>query len=419
MFLGTLSVIGCNKEEPVAKEAYLSSESLVFDSTASKKSVTVTYSADGLSVSSVVAGDTWCTAEVVDNTISVAVSENLTAEARRTVVTVSVNDDISLEKTIVVAQESGNPKSLTTTAVENYKYNCRGGEYSFTVKSSDEWSAELVGCSWAELTCSKTAGTVTVTATANDGDSERTGKVKVSDGNTVLEYSFSQECVAQDKYLSLLGEYDIYASKWYSITRVTNAIGYCSSLGYDGTLSDLQNSNFAYYDGTIFMRKATLVEDIYGKSYLLKDFLVKGVSVPVNYDAATGNVTIPAMWNCGFIYDSANKVTSPCFITGFWVVNNSYISFNRNKSGLYNGEVSEDGNTITVTTGLNTDVDETTGGIPGSGLAIVYMDMSLGAPALTPFRYACLPFGDNVQLKRVLPEEPGISESGSDATETE
>lgn len=419
MFLGALSVIGCTKETPVAKEATLSSESLVFDCTASNKSVSVTFSVDGLSVSSAAAGDTWCTAEVVDNTISVAVEENNTAETRRTIVTVSFNDSVLSEKTVEVAQEAGTAKSLTTTAVENYKYNCRGGEYSFTVKSSDEWTAELVDCDWAVLTSSKTVGTVTVTASANDGDAERTGKVKVSDGTTSLQYSFSQECEAQDEYLSLLGEYDIYASKWYSITSVYSARGYCTSLAYDGTLRNLQNTSFANYEGTPFTRTATLVEDKYGKSYLLNDFLIKGVSVPVNYDAATGSVTIPAMWNCGFIYDSTNKVTSPCFLVGYWVQSN-YIYFNRNSSGLFKCEVSEDKNTITITTGLNTEVDETSGIQPGSGLTMVYMDMSLGSPALTPFKYSCLPFGDNVQLKRILPENPGTEEPGAgDAGSTE
>lgn len=418
MFLGALSVIGCTKENPVAKEAVLSSESLVFDYTASDKSVAVTFSVDGLSVSSVVAGDTWCTAEIVDNTIKVAVEENNTAETRSTVVTVSFNDAALSEKTIEVAQEAGTPKSLTTTAVENYKYNCRGGEYRFTVKSSDEWTAEIVDCDWAVLTSSKTVGTVTVTASPNDGDAERAGKVKVSDGTTTLEYSFSQECEAQDEYLSLLGEYDIYATQWYSIS-VRSSRGYCNSLAYDGTLRDLKNSNFSYYEGTPFMRTTTLVEDKYGKSYLLKDFLIKGVSVPVNYDAATGSVTIPAMWNCGFIYDSANKVTSPCFLVGYWIQSNA-IYFNRNSSGLFKCEVSEDKNTITITTGLNTEVDETTGIKPGSGLTMVYMDMSLGSPTLTPFNYSCIPFGDNVQLKRILPENPGTEEPGAgDAGSTE
>lgn len=413
MFFCALSVIGCGKEEPTATEASLSSECLVFSQAASSKTVTVTYKgSNSLSVSSVVCkDDSWCSAEAKENSIVVTVIENETESIRHTFVTVSFDNDPLLDKVIEVSQESGSPKVLTTTAVDGYKFNCRGGEYCFSVKSSEDWKAELVDCDWASISVSKAAATVTVTVPANDGDSEKTGKVRVVSGANSCEYSFAQECKAQDKYLALLGEYDIYGANWYSVYGVYSGSAYCTSKAWSGTLRDLQDSNLKDNEGKPFTRTCTLVEDKYGSSYLLKDFLFKGMAVPVNYDNETDNVEIPSMWNVGYV--TSNKEAYPCFLVGFWMVNNN-MRFNRNSSEVFKGTVSEDGNTITITTGLNLKPDTSAGEIEGSGLCVVYMDMSLGQPVLTPVKYSCLPYGPSVELRRIIETTDTGDSSGSD-----
>ena len=407
LFLGILSVTGCGKEEPVKEvpEATLSAASLVFDRSASQKTGYVQPQGDGLAVETVHSSEGWCSAETDgEGKIVVSVSENETESVRRAVVSVAFSDAAVAEKTIAVAQESGNAKILTTTATDGYAFDSRGGEYRFTVEASAEWAAELVDCEWAGIAVDYDASTVTVTAPANEGDVALTGKVKVMSGDASLEYSFTQETVAGNKYLSLLGEYDIYAENWYAVTRVYNSKGICYAKGFSGTLRELQDSNIEKYTAT-FTRTATLVEDKYGISYLLKDFLVKGMAVPVNFSKETGDVEIPSLWNVGFGQQDTD--VAACFFVGYWI-NNGYLTYDNNAPGVFAGAVSEDRNTITVTTGLNTEPNPD-GGIPeGSGLCILYMDMSLQSPVLTPLQYACMPFGKSVELSKIVGPESDV-----------
>ena len=399
LILGVLSVSGCGKEEPVkvVPEATLSVESLVFDQSSSQKTVYVKLQGDGLAISAVESSAAWCSAEIAGESVLVSVAENGTEEIRSAVVTLSFSDETVADKTVKVAQESGLAKVLKTTAVDGYVFDCRGGEYKFTVEATDGWSASLVDCGWTEI--STDGNIVTVKAGANEGDSVLEGKVKVTSGEASLEYSFSQETVADNKYLALLGEYDIYAEKWYNVTLVRNTLGYVYSKSYSGTLADLNDSKLDYY-ATTFSRTATLVENRYGESYYLNDFLLYGMNLPVNFDKETGNLSFPSMWNIGFV-QQADKDYAAVFMVGYWIDGTS-IRFDRYNPYVFPGAVSEDKNTITITTGLNTDLGESTTLVPGSGICLVYMDMSLQSPALTPFKYMCLPYGDNVQLRRKI-----------------
>lgn len=411
LILGVLSVSGCGKEEPekVVPEATLSVESLVFDQSSSQKTVYVKLQGDGLAISAVESSASWCSASLEGESVLVSVSENETEQVRSALVTLSFSDETVADKTVKVAQESGTAKYLKTTAVDGYVFDCRGGEYKFTVEASDGWTASLVDCSWAEI--STEGNLVCVKAGANEGDAVLEGRVKVTSGEASLEYSFTQARVADNAYLALLGEYDIYAEQWYNVTSVNSSLGYVYSKSYSGTLADLNDSNLSYY-ATTFSRTATLVENKYGESYCLNDFLLYGMNLPVNFDKETGNLSFPSMWNIGFV-QQADKDYAAVFMVGCWVDGN-VVRFDRYNPYVFPGAVSEDKNTITITTGLNTDIGDSTTLVPGSGICLVYMDMSLQSPALTPFRYMCFPYGDNVQLRRKVdapeetPETPAV-----------
>ena len=393
---------GCSESEPeVVPQAFMSADRLIFDQTASEKPVTVTLVGE-LAVSSVESSaEDWCTAEMSADAIVVKVTANDTEEYRSADVVVKFDSEVVLPMTIKVAQESGEVPYLKTTASESFEFGCRGGEYKFSVSSSAEWKAELVDCSWA--TISSDASSVTIEAPANEGNEVLSGKVKVTSGKISLEYVFSQATLASDKYLALLGEYDIYAEKWYEVTRYNTYShkGLCGALGKSGTLRELCTSPVS----SLFTTTATLTEDKYGVSYYLEGCFLQGQKIPVNLNKETGKLEIPTLWNTGtaLIYYSSYSPAEDmsCFLVSY-TINSSDVSmkYNQYSAGVLKASVSEDCNTITI----DTSTEPKEGEVEGSGLTLVYMNMALSSPVLTPFEKIYMPYGNTVELRRKTDE---------------
>ena len=393
---------GCSESEPeVVPQAFMSADRLIFDQAASEKPVTVTLVGE-LAVSSVESSaEDWCTAEMSADAIVVKVTANDTDEYRSADVVVKFDSDVVLPMTIKVAQESGEVPYLKTTASESFEFGCRGGEYKFSVSSSAEWKAELVDCSWA--TISSDASSVTIEAPENNGNEVLSGKVKVTSGEISLEYAFSQATLASDKYLALLGEYDIYAEKWYQVTRYNTYShkGLCGALGKSGTLRELCTSPAS----SLFTTTATLTEDKYGISYYLEGCFLQGQKIPVNLNKETGKLEIPTLWNTGtaLIYYSSYSPAEDmsCFLVSY-TINSSDVSmkYNQYSAGVLKASVSEDCNTITI----DTSAEPKEGEVEGSGLTLVYMNMALSSPVLTPFEGIYMPYGNTVELRRKTDE---------------
>lgn len=402
MLFAVFSMAGCSESEPeVVPQAFLSADRLIFDQAASEKPVTVTLVGE-LAVSSVESSaEDWCTAEMSADAIVVKVTANDTEESRSADVVVKFDSDVVLPMTIKVAQESGEVPYLKTTASESFEFGCRGGEYKFSVSSSAEWKAELVDCSWA--TISSDASSVTIEAPENSGNEVLSGKVKVTSGEISLEYAFSQATLASDKYLALLGEYDIYAEKWYQVTRYNTYShkGLCGALGKSGTLRELCTSPAS----SLFTTTATLTEDKYGVSYYLEGCFLQGQKMPVNLNKETGKLEIPTLWNTGTVliyyssYSPAEDMS--CFLVSY-TINSSDVSmkYNQYSAGVLKASVSEDCNTITI----DTSTEPKEGEVEGSGLTLVYMNMALSSPVLTPFEGICMPYGNTVELRRKTDE---------------
>ena len=393
---------GCSESEPeVVPQAFMSADRLIFDQTASEKPVTVTLVGE-LAVSSVESSaEDWCIAEMSADAIVVKVTANDTEEYRSADVVVKFDSDVVLPMTIKVAQESGEVPYLKTTASESFEFGCRGGEYKFSVSSSAEWKAELVDCSWA--TISSDASSVTIEAPENNGNEVLSGKVKVTSGGISLEYAFTQATLASDKYLALLGEYDIYAEKWYQVTRYNTYShkGLCGALGKSGTLRELCTSPAS----SLFTTTATLTEDKYGISYYLEGCFLQGQKIPVNLNKETGKLEIPTLWNTGtaLIYYSSYSPAEDmsCFLVSY-TINSSDVSmkYNQYSAGVLKASVSEDCNTITI----DTSAEPKEGEVEGSGLTLVYMNMALSSPVLTPFEKIYMPYGNTVELRRKTDE---------------
>ena len=399
MLFAFFSMAGCSESEPeVVPEAFLSADRLIFDQAASEKPVTVTLVGE-LAVSSVESSaEDWCTAEMSADAIVVKVTANDTEEYRSADVVVKFDSEVVLPMTIKVAQESGEVPYLKTTASESFEFGCRGGEYKFSVSSSAEWKAELVDCSWATL--SSDASSVTIKALENKGNEVLSGKVKVTSGETSLEYAFTQATLASDKYLALLGEYDIYAEKWYQVTRYASNKGWCSALGKGGTLRELCTSPAS----SLFTTTATLTEDKYGVSYYLEGCFLQGQKLPIVLNKKTGGLEIPALWNTGTALIYYNKYSPPedmsCFLVDYTISSDNSMKYNQYAAGVITASVSEDCNTITI----DTSKEQKDGEVEGSGLTLVYMNMGLSSPVLTPFEGIYMPYGNTVELRRKTDE---------------
>lgn len=399
MLFAFFSMAGCSESEPeVVPEAFLSADRLIFDQAASEKPVTVTLVGE-LAVSSVESSaEDWCTAEMSADAIVVKVTANDTEEYRSADVVVKFDSEVVLPMTIKVAQESGEVPYLKTTASESFEFGCRGGEYKFSVSSSAEWKAELVDCSWATL--STDASSVTIKALENKGNEVLSGKVKVTSGGTSLEYAFTQATLASDKYLALLGEYDIYAEKWYQVTRYASSKGWCSALGKGGTLRELCTSP----SSSLFTTTATLTEDKYGVSYYLEGCFLQGQKLPIVLNKKTGGLEIPALWNTGTALIYYNKYSPPedmsCFLVDYTISSDNSMKYNQYAAGVITASVSEDCNTITI----DTSKEQKDGEVEGSGLTLVYMNMGLSSPVLTPFEGIYMPYGNTVELRRKTDE---------------
>lgn len=399
MLFAFFSMAGCSESEPeVVPEAFLSADRLIFDQAASEKPVTVTLVGE-LAVSSVESSaEDWCTAEMSADAIVVKVTANDTEEYRSADVVVKFDSEVVLPMTIKVVQESGEVPYLKTSASESFEFGCRGGEYKFSVSSSSEWKAELVDCGWATL--STDASSVTIEAPANDGNEVLSGKVKVTSGETSLEYAFTQATLASDKYLALLGEYDIYAEKWYQVTRYASNKGWCSALGKGGTLRELCTSPAS----SLFTTTATLTEDKYGVSYYLEGCFLQGQKLPIVLNKKNGGLEIPALWNTGTALIYYNKYSPPedmsCFLVDYTVSSDNSMKYNQYAAGVITASVSEDCNTITI----DTSKEQKDGEVEGSGLTLVYMNMGLSSPVLTPFEGIYMPYGNTVELRRKTDE---------------
>ena len=91
----------------------------------------------------------------------------------------------------------------------------------------------------------------------------------------------------------------------------------------------------------------------------------------------------------------------PCFLVNF-TINSSDVSmkYNQYSAGVIKASVSEDCNTITI----DTSTEPKDGEVEGSGLTLVYMNMGISSPVLTPFEKIYMPYGNAVELRRKTDE---------------
>lgn len=216
--------------------------------------------------------ESWLKLEQSDAAIVITADANVTGKKRTAVVLLKNGAD---SKEIRVVQAWSNEfVQIYVNSPESVKLDSEGDVFSFAVSSNKEWTIES-GDSWISVEGDCAKGLATVTATPNEG-SARTSSVTVSasaGGETKsVTINISQISRDENPYFRLTGYYGLYAENWWYNSE---------SLGYSGTAGH-----------------CTIEEDVYGKTFKIKNLFRDGTEIIANYDKEKEGLTIDLGARC-------------------------------------------------------------------------------------------------------------------------
>lgn len=264
MICALFAAAGCNDEtkEEVADVINLSKNSVAFATKGGSTEIAVA-SPSRWEAS---CAETWISLQPGEETLTITVAENPTAEVRESVITVCSASD---EKTISVYQAfADDPVLLTTSVEESLEFDSEGESITFRVETNGAWSVTS-SAGWLTATGHPESSTVELSATKNSTD-HRTAEVTITAtrGDDTKSCTVAVEQLSRDEnpYYRLLGSYGLYAENWYYDSQ---------SLGAAGT-------------GTF----CTIEEKEYRKSVLIKDLFTDGTEIEATYDKHTEQLTL-------------------------------------------------------------------------------------------------------------------------------
>lgn len=276
-----LFLTSCSTPEPITVYGVtLSANSVVFDCFGGDKAVTVSPFPESEEWQ-LVTTDTdseWVEAKAEQGAVRISASVNRSAEVRSTSFVITSPKGNFEERVVTISQEAAPLSSITTSAKESYEFDSEGGNISFTVISNGEWEVSSSNTSWLTVTADQESGLVTLSASRNEGEEVKEAVVTISCGDYTQKIATTQQTVANNPYLRLVGQWEITASKWFYSPN-----GSLNSLDYNPNPSD-------YY--LIF----SIEQGEYGRTLVMKDFLYPGTELTVNYDKESGGFVIPFGW---------------------------------------------------------------------------------------------------------------------------
>lgn len=213
---------------------------------------------------STVSDQSWITATDGDGVVTITAIANETGDSRRATVTL---ESATSKQEIKVSQSwSGAVLSLAVNCAESIELDSEGESFKFSVETDVEWKAES-NEEWLDV--SVDGDIVNVTASANDA-AHREGTVTVTataEGQTeTKEIKVSQISREENPYFQMLGEFGLYAERWY----------------YGGNAIDVPGI------GTY----CTIEQKEYGKSFTIKDLFVEGTEIEATYDKETKKMVL-------------------------------------------------------------------------------------------------------------------------------
>ena len=205
--------------------------------------------------------------------------------------------------------------SLEILSDDSYTFDPEGGVFAATVVSNAEWTASLEAeTPWCEVKAEPANGIIKVVAPgSNMTDADLTATLTVTAGpegkqveKTIL---FIQGTHANDPYFKFEGKWSLYSNDW----RFGGA-----SIG-EGE-----------YTG------CTIVSGTYKESMTMNNLFFNGSSRSIDFDPASGNISIPT----GLLIGQIN--TYYCYFATFDFASGKFATDD------IKGVMSEDGNTITL-----------------------------------------------------------------------
>lgn len=276
----TLLMSACSEPEPIVVYGVtLSQRSVAFDAEGGQMRVDVVpfpeeeaWTLEGCEAE-------WLTVSATDGGVDVVAVANTSPEVRSAAFSIVSPESKFDPYKVTVSQEAAEKVVYTTSAEESYTFDSEGGSFSFSMVSESMWS---VTSSEGWLAVEIDESVVTLSAERHEGDERRVATLTLEVGEGVqqqtLEIAVEQQTVAENKYLNLVGKWEITSDKWFYSPN-----GSLNSLSYSPNPTD-------YY--LIF----DMVEGEYGKTLIMQNFLYPGTELEVRYDSATGGIVIPFGW---------------------------------------------------------------------------------------------------------------------------
>jgi len=274
---------GCQQDDTsIYAYAELSENSAVFDADGATKVIDIQVYPEGTAWQ-VEADDQpdWFSFESVSGGIEVTARPNFSGDSRKGAIFITSPENVFEKLELKIVQEAGLESEFSTSLAE-YDFDSEGGEYTFTVRSNYSWKVTS-DASWLKVAADDETGLVVLSAAPNMSENTLSAIVTVTAGTDeqkeVVQCIVRQGIRAENKYLKLLGKWQITSSKWYYSPN-----GSLNSLGYNPA----PDTNCLIFD---------LVEDRYNETYLMKDFLYPGTELQVRFDRETGGIVIPFGWS--------------------------------------------------------------------------------------------------------------------------
>lgn len=275
-----LLVASCSEPEPIVVYGVtLSESSVAFGAEGGQRSVGVmpfpvdeAWSLEGSQVE-------WLTAIVVDGGVRVMVEANTSPEVRTASFRIVSPKGHFDPRKVTVSQEAAPEVDYSTSLQESYCFDSEGGVLSFTVVSDSKWSV-VSDQQWLGVTID--GSLVSLSAGRYEGEEPRTATLTLTVGSgvqeVVVEIAVEQQTLSQNRYLNLVGKWEITAAKWfYSPNGSLNSLDYAPN----------QTDYYLIFD---------MEQGEYGKTLIMKDFLYPGTELEVRYDSQTGGIVVPFGW---------------------------------------------------------------------------------------------------------------------------
>ena len=283
----SLMQYGCQEDgTSVYTYVELSENSVVFDENGATKVIDIRVYPEGTAWQvDVDDQQEWFTFESMSDGVEVTALPNYSGESREGVINITSPDGKFEKLELKGVQEAGTELEFSTSLTD-YAFDSEGGRYTFTVMSNYSWKVTS-DASWLKVTADET-GLVVLSAEPNLSENALSAIVTVTAGmgdhKDVVQCVVKQETRAENKYLRLLGQWEITASKWYYSPN-----GSLNSLDYNPAPKD-------------YCLIFDLVEDKYNETFLMKNFLYPGTELQVRFDREIGGIVIPFGWA---VYDSS------------------------------------------------------------------------------------------------------------------